>query len=185
MRNLLVIFCVLFLLSCAKKDEMRIPAGEYLVKVGDITITKEDIEGLPESVRQLYVGPQGMERFIDETILYQEALKMGLDKDPGYLRMVEYLKKKALVESLLEKEIAQKVKVGDKEVVDYYNKNKDEFKIKETGRLIELESIKEGLRKQILMEKQKKLFDKYLAQLKKTYKVEINQSLMGQQSPSK
>lgn len=174
-----IVIAFFLILSCAKKEE-RTRSGEYIAKVGNAVITRDDIEAIPESVRHIYMAPQGLERFIDEQILYQEALKKGLDRDEGYLRMVEYLKRKALIERLLDKEIAQKIKITDREVVDYYNKNKEEFKIKETGKFIELDSIKEGLRGQLLMERQRELFDKYLTKLKKAYKVEINEAAIGQ-----
>jgi peptidyl-prolyl cis-trans isomerase C len=167
------------MVSCAPKEEGKKAAdGGYLIKIGDRVITEEDIRAIPDNKRQRYIGTDGFNRFITEQMLYQEALKKGLDKDPEYLKTVEYLKKKALAEILLDREIARNVKVTDQELVDYYNKNKEEFTIKETGRLIEFDSIKENLRQVLLMEKKKTLFDKYMEDLRKRYKVEINEEAM-------
>ncbi len=186
-RFLIVIISIFLIGSCTKKEEeaSSAPRSEQIAKVGDKVITKEDIEAIPEAMRILYLGAEGLERFITEEILYQEALKKGLDKDPEYLKMANYWKRKALIDTLLDKEITKKIKVEDKEIVDYYNKNKEEFKVKETGQYIPLESIKEGLRRQILMEKQKALFDKYMADLKKRYKVEINEALLSAPAETK
>jgi peptidyl-prolyl cis-trans isomerase C len=168
------------MVSCAPKEEEKKAAdGGYLMTIGDMVITEEDIRAIPDSKRQRYIiGPGGLDRFIAEQILYQEALKKGLDKDPEYLKTVQYLKKKALAEILLDREIARNVKVTDQELLDYYNKNKEEFTIRETGRLIEFDSIKENLRQVLLMEKKKTLFDKYMEDLRKRYKVEIKDEAM-------
>lgn len=180
MRKLFVLVMAFFLMvSCAPKEEGKKAAdGGYLIKIGDRVITEDDIRAIPDIKRQRYIGTDGFDRFITEQMLYQEALKKGLDKDPEYLKTVEYLKKKALAEILLDREIARNVKVTDQELVDYYNKNKEEFTIKETGRLIEFDSIKENLRQVLLMEKKKTLFDKYMEDLRKRYKVEINEEAM-------
>lgn len=183
MKIFLVIVVSLFLtVSCAKKDDKKIEGkagGEQIAKVGDMVITKNDILAIPESVKHLYLGPEGLKRFIDKQILYQEALKRGIDKDKEYLKMADYLKQKVLVETLLDKEVTKKVSVEDKEVLDYYKKNKEEFKVKETGQYIPFDTIKEGLRKHLLMEKQKAVFDKYMADLRKKYKVEINEAALA------
>lgn len=180
MRKLFVLVMAFFLMvSCAPKEEGKKAAdGGYLIKIGDRVITEEDIRAIPDRKRQRYVDPGGLDRFIAEQILYQEALKKGLDKDPEYLKTVQYLKKKALAEILLDREIARNVKVTDQELIDYYNKNKEEFTIRETGRLIEFDSIKENLRQVLLMEKKKTLFDKYMEDLRKRYKVEIKDEAM-------
>jgi peptidyl-prolyl cis-trans isomerase C len=180
MRKLFVLVMAFFLMvSCAPKEEGKKAAdGGYLMTIGDRVITEEDIRAIPDRKRHRYVGPGGLDRFIAEQILYQEALKKGLDKDPEYLKTVEYLKKKALAEILLDREIAGNVQVTDQELLDYYNKNKEEFTIKETGRLIEFDSIKENLRQVLLMEKKKTLFDKYMEDLRKRYKVEIKDEAM-------
>jgi peptidyl-prolyl cis-trans isomerase C len=175
MRKLFVLVMAFFLMvSCAPKEEEKKAAKEQIAKIGDKIITKDDIQAIPEAMRQMYLGAEGLERFIVKQILYQEALKKGIDKDPEYLKMVDYWKKKLLVETLLNKEITEKIIIEDKEVAEYYEKNKERFKVKETGQYIPLDSIKEGLRRQLLMEKQKVAFDKYIADLKERYKVEIN-----------
>ncbi len=189
MKNFLVIVISLFLVvSCAKKEEKKavgVARGEQIAKVGDTVITKDDIQAIPEAMRQLYLGAEGLERFVAEQMLYQEALKKGLDKDTEYLKMADYLKRKALVETLLDKEITKKVRVEDKELSDHYKKNKEEFKVKETGQYIPFDNIKEGLRRQILMEKQKAVFDKYMADMKKRYKVEINEAALAAPAETK
>jgi peptidyl-prolyl cis-trans isomerase C len=118
--------------SCTKKQEQQ---GAYLAKVGTVRITQNDLErdikNLPEFAQKLFEGPVGKEKFLDEMIkkelLYQEATKRGLDKDPEYLRKLEEFKKLTLIGQLLEKEIEAKAKVTEQDVKDYYNKHKEEL----------------------------------------------------------
>jgi EpsD family peptidyl-prolyl cis-trans isomerase len=130
--SMLVIAVLCALVSCAKKEEQK---GPYLAKVGSVKITQSDLErdikNLPEFAQKLFEGPGGKEKFLDEMIkkelLYQEATKKGIDKDPEYLQKLEEFKKLTLIGRLLEKEIEAKAKVTDQDVKDYYDKHKNEL----------------------------------------------------------
>jgi len=101
---ILVLAVCCALMACAKKEEQK---GPYLAKVGTVKITQADLErdikNLPEFAQKLFEGPAGKEKFLDEMIkkelLYQEASKRGLDKDPEYLRKLEEFKKLTLIDS--------------------------------------------------------------------------------------
>lgn len=118
--------------ACAKKEEQKVP---YLAKVGNTKITQADLEReikrLPDFAQKLFEGTGGKEKFLDELVkkelLYQEALKKGLDKDAEYQKKVEEFKKLTLIGQLLEKEIEIKAKVTDQDVKEYYEKHKDEL----------------------------------------------------------
>jgi len=127
----LIVLLVFAFNACSKKTETK---GPYLVKVGNAKITEADLErelkNLPEFAQALFAGSSGKERFLDELvkkeILYQEAVKKGIDKDPQYKAKVEDFKKITLVGLLLERVIEEKSKVTPEDVKDYYEKNKDE-----------------------------------------------------------
>jgi len=175
-KKLFVLVMAFFLIaSCAPKKEEK--AG-HLMKIGDKAITEDHIMAIPDRERHRYVGTGGIDRFIAEQILYQEALRKGIDKDPEFLKTLEYFRKKAMIETLLDREIAEKVEVTDKEVIDYYNKNKEEFKVKETGEIVPLDRVKEHLRQMLLMKKHRAAYDKYMEDLRKRYNVEINDEAM-------
>lgn len=126
------VLAIILLFACAKKEEKQ---ASYLAKVGNSVITEADMErelkSLPDFVQKMFEGPGGKEKFLQELIkrelLYQEALKKGIDKDPAYQRKLEDFKKINLVGLLLEKEIESKEKVSDKEIKDYYEKHKEDF----------------------------------------------------------
>jgi EpsD family peptidyl-prolyl cis-trans isomerase len=126
------VLAIILLFACAKKEEKQ---ASYLAKVGNSVITEADLEreikNLPDFVQKMFEGPNGREKFLEELVkrelLYQEALKEGLDKDPAYQKKLEDFKKINLVGILLEKEIESKEKISDKEIRDYYEKHKEDF----------------------------------------------------------
>jgi peptidyl-prolyl cis-trans isomerase C len=127
----LIVLLVFAFNACSKKTETK---GSYLVKVGNAKITEADLDrelkNLPEFAQALFAGSSGKERFLDELvkkeILYQEAVKKGIDKDPQYKAKVEDFKKITLVGLLLERVIEEKSKVTPQDVKEYYEKNKEE-----------------------------------------------------------
>ncbi len=133
---LMSILCASLLFSCTQKAaEKASQQGPVVAKVGSAGITQADFEremkSLPDYAQQLFEGETGKEKFLDEIIkkeiLYQEALKKGLDKSPEFNRKLEEFKKLTLASALLEKEIMSKNKVSEQEVKDYYNKHKEDF----------------------------------------------------------
>jgi peptidyl-prolyl cis-trans isomerase C len=129
----LAVFLIVSLVACSKKETAQ--NGPYLAKVDGAPITKADfdreIQSLPDYAKQMFEGPGGREKFLDEVIkkeiLYQEALKQGIDKSPEFIRKMEDAKKMTLISGLLEQEIMSKSQVTDKEIRDYYDQHKNEF----------------------------------------------------------
>lgn len=130
---LLVLLISVLLISCAKKQEQE--TGAYVARVGKTIITKADIEeefkSLPPQIQKVFEGKEGMERFVDELVkkemLYQEAQKRGLENDAEYKKKLAEFKKLTLISLLLEKEIEDKVKIGEKEARSYYDSHKEDF----------------------------------------------------------
>lgn len=125
------------LLSCSQRQasQKAEQKGEYLAKVGSATISQGDfyneLDSLPEYARTIFQGENGKDKFLEEVIkkniLYQQALKEGLDKDPSFTKKVDEFKKLTLISTLLERQIMTKSKAGDKEVREYYDKHKKDF----------------------------------------------------------
>ncbi len=129
---ILIVSVMLAFFACAKKEEQK---GPFLAKVGKVKITQADLErelkNLPDFAQKIFEESGGKEKFLDELVkkelLYQEALKKGLDKDAKYLRKLEEFKKISLIGQLLEKEIESKTKVTEQEIKNYYDTHKEVF----------------------------------------------------------
>ena len=121
------------LCSCAKQGEQK--SSTYIAKVGSEVITQEDVnrelKGLPPQIQNMFAGPEGAEKFVDELVkrdmLSQEAKKKGFDNDAEYKKKVEEFKKLTLISLLLQKEVEEKAKATDKDVKDYYEAHKAEL----------------------------------------------------------
>ena len=184
MKKFFVLMLVLgfVITGCAKKEEQK---GQYLVKINGVTITKEDlkkeVEALPPFAQKMFEGEEGIARLIDELIkkelLYQEAKKKGLDRDAAYLKKVADSQKLILISALLEKEIEDKAKLSDKDVRDFYEKNKADFMVQ--GKAIEFEKIRDMLAQRLTAQKQKEVFDGYVENLKKSYKIDVNKDAIA------
>lgn len=174
-----------------EKPAGKTNAGDYLAKISDTAITEADLnkelQSLPPSIQQDLKSEGGMKRLLDEMIkkelLYLEAKRKGVDNNESFRERVEEFKKLSMVRLLLEAEIEKKATVSDKEIKDYYNKNKSEFVLKspdgKTGIPVEFEKAKDFIKQRISMEKQQETFDSYLEILKKTYTVKLNTEAIG------
>lgn len=131
----ILILIISFLFICTACTKMEGQKGTYIAKVGKVKIMQADLEremkNLPDFAQQLFKGSEGKERFLNELVkkelLYQEAIKRGLDKNAEYKHKVEDFKKITLIEQLLEKEIEAKTKVTDEDVKAYYDEHKEDF----------------------------------------------------------
>lgn len=135
-RLLLIVLIPLLIIACTKKSERaQQKTGAYVAKVGKTLITEADVErelkALPPQIQKVFEGREGRERFIDELVkkemLFQEAKNRGFENDPEYKQKLDDFKKLTLITLLLEKEIEDKVKIGEKDARSYYETHKEEF----------------------------------------------------------
>ncbi len=125
-----------------------------------------DFSKLPKD-RQKKIIDQAIER----KLLSDKAIKEGIENDPVYKQTLESIKRDLALEIWMKKQYAG-ITVTEKEVKDYYNKNKDKFKMPELvkARHILVKSEKEA--KEIINElkkagKGKKLEEKFIELAKK------------------
>jgi hypothetical protein len=90
--------------------------GKIVARVNGEPIYEEDLRGRP------------LRSVINDEIIYQEGLRRGLDKK--FERQVENFKKGIIVNSIKKEILVNLPKdqnVTDKEIENYYNKNKDKY----------------------------------------------------------
>lgn len=135
---ILIVFTLVFF-SCSKKatsSESKEPVkGKVVIEVGDVKITDEDIkeemEALPEQLKQVVNTKDGKKEFLDSIVkrevIYLEAKKEGLESDSKVIKDLERIKKRLIIDAYLRKKILTEMKVDDKELKAYYEKMKEEF----------------------------------------------------------
>jgi len=100
-----------------------------VAEVNGEPIYLEDVEeiwnSLPESYRAQFPGgiKDLLEQLIRETLLVQQAQKLGLENDPTVLKQLEQIKRQILVTELIKREILNKVQVTDEEIQKEYTSN--------------------------------------------------------------
>lgn len=122
---LLGLLCISFVAFCFGCGGAQ--SGATLVKVGQEKITEGDLNLL------LQVNPrlksrantaggrrQILDNYVEQSLLYQEATKRGVDKDPLVQAKVDLYRKVIVAQGLLEQETKRAVE-------EYYKNHRDEF----------------------------------------------------------
>ncbi|TAN41253.1 MAG: hypothetical protein EPN22_16110 [Nitrospirae bacterium] len=131
--------------GCGGTDDMA-KSSQVLARVGkkEITINsfERQLSNLPESVQKLAVAGKGkqalLEGMINREILYSDAVKKDLEKDPELQRKLDDIKKELIVTTYLQREVLNKITVEDKDAQEYYKAHPDEFKNREEVRLSQI-----------------------------------------------
>lgn len=113
---------------------------EVLVTIGDTTITMSDFEervaNLPEMYREIARKRKALyvEEIINDTLLYQEAVRRGLDRDKDVQKVIEEATRKILIAKLLETEVDSVLEVTDEDIEAYYEENRHRYMTPEVMR---------------------------------------------------
>lgn len=116
------------LYGCAKKQSA---SNKVIATVNGKNITaakfQQEMSKFPPALRSYLETPAGEKRLlkslVDRQILVNEALKEGINKSKSYKSQISDFRKGLLVQLLLHKEVANKVKVTDADAKAYYKKH--------------------------------------------------------------
>ena len=137
---MLALIAALCIVGCSGKKEpvaKSQPAAKVLAKVNGTPITEDDLRLNVRTAHGMAPGGEKL-RALDDVIqaelLYQEGLKLGIDKDPGYLKdiakmekQVANMKRAEIMRRLYNTQIASRVEITNQEAQEYYNKNVDQI----------------------------------------------------------
>lgn len=130
---LVTALALIFSFSCAKKvaegDGWSITAKEF----------RDKYEALPADATPFVASPEGKKRYLDSLILreiiYHEAQKEGITKDPAIINRIEDAKKKVVIEEYLKRKVEGGLSPSQKEKDAFYEENKAAFDNAETIRV--------------------------------------------------
>jgi parvulin-like peptidyl-prolyl isomerase len=108
--------------------------GKVLAKVNGTPIIEEDLSfrlAGPHGGRMAPGDqPKALEDLINEELIYQQGLKIGLDKDPGYQariarieRQLAHVKRAEMTRRVYNTQVAAKVEITNADAKNYYDKN--------------------------------------------------------------
>jgi len=115
--------------------ETALPPETILASFDGQTITLGEFnqlwEQVPEDYKLQLDKSMVLDQMISEKLLIQEAKNMGLEEDEEVLEQIRKITEQILVQTLIEREILDKVKVSNEEIAEYYEENKNDFIEKE------------------------------------------------------
>jgi hypothetical protein len=133
---LLILFTAVFFTGCGKES----PKKQYLARVNDSYFTNDDLDAIIDSGsgRNLYKN-EIIREWINKELLYQEAKNSGVLDNQSFQNLKANSDKELAVTFLVNKLFnEEKIKIEPAEVRDYYEKNKDNFKLFHNAFLINL-----------------------------------------------
>ena len=106
-----------------KKPSVTDPC-DFIVSFDGEKLTLEKIAWLSPQAAGPDMAARFAEHWMGTQLLYEEALRRGMGDDEKLKFVLDWQNKKAYVDELV-KQIRSDVKVTDKEIADYYEKNKE------------------------------------------------------------
>jgi peptidyl-prolyl cis-trans isomerase C len=123
-------------LRAAETAETSQPGEDVIAKVGDQSITWGEVNTMLNSsaIVGLSIPAVGtrerdrtlillLDRFISANLIYLDARKQGLDKDPTYQRDMQRFENAMLSDLYRRREMVGKITVSDQEIRDYFQEN--------------------------------------------------------------
>lgn len=123
-----IVLLVCLHLGCRSKSQN----AQIAAKAGNAVLTREELqkrmtlEGLPLNRENEFI-----ENWINEELLVQEAQRQGIEKTDELKWEIEKVEKQYLINQLIEKTFAEKIRITDSNVSDFYEKNKTIFEADE------------------------------------------------------
>ena len=116
-RILLVVSLVL-MAACKLEDPIIVTVGDSKLRQSEIYTYAPDWDSWGDRERILF-----MQHWIDEELVYQQAVKNGVLKDSALIRMIERTKRKLVADYYMQS-FLDTMMVSDVEKIDFYHKNK-------------------------------------------------------------
>ena len=122
-----LIVCLLLFIGCGRKDSSQQP----LARIDDRTLTLEEVRARLDSSRGVTAAQVGeyARRWINDEILYREAVRRGLDNTESARTQLEEVRRQLAINALLQEEIySDKLQQPTaEEVSQYYSAHNREF----------------------------------------------------------
>jgi len=120
-------FCLALIIGCGNKDSAQSPVA----RIDDRTLTLENVRARLDSSRGVTPAQVGeyARRWINEEILYREAVRRGMDNRESVRAQLEEVRRQLAINALLQDEIytEKSVQSTAEDVSQYYSAHNKEF----------------------------------------------------------
>ncbi|MBI3991296.1 MAG: hypothetical protein HY350_04010 [Candidatus Omnitrophica bacterium] len=178
-RNFVFLSILTFLAGCNPAPQNK----QILAKINNYEITLDEFD---EEFKGSGYDRNGtldtqkdfLNNLINRKLILQDAQKKGLDKDKGFLRMIERFWEQSLLKLAIDKktrETAGSALVTDKEIEDAYNNLVKEGKADKA-----YDQMYQQIKWEITRSKETKALNEWVAQLHKKADIKVNYDLLKQ-----
>ena len=119
--RILFALCVSFFVGCESEDPVIVTVGDSKLHQSEIYTYAPDWDRWGDNERILF-----LQHWIEEELVYQQAVKNGALKDSALVRMLERTKRKIVADYYMQT-FLDTMMVSDGEKIDFYHKNKNLF----------------------------------------------------------
>jgi len=173
-RCIIILLLGIFLSGCSRPAKKE----PVLAKVNNYEITHSEFEeafkesnfGLTDTLES---RKQFLANLINQKLILQEAQKEGLDKENGFLKLIERFWEQSLLKIALDKkskEISGSVRIDEKNIKEAYENMLKEGKTDRT-----YEQMYRQLKWELTGEKESQLMNDWISQLHKKANIKINE----------
>ena len=117
--RILFAFCLVILVACESEDPVIVTVGDSKLHQSEIYTYAPDWDSWGDNERILF-----LQHWIDEELIYQQAIKNGALKDSALVRMLERTKRKIVADYYMQT-FLDTMMVSDGEKIDFYHKNQN------------------------------------------------------------
>lgn len=124
--------CLLCLIFASWMCSSRVDEADIVASVGNTILTREAMskmmswEGMnPEQETEF------IDRWVNRELLFQEAKRLGMDKSEDLSLELDLVEKEHLIQKLMDRTFAEKIRISDEEIGSYYESHREEFTVSE------------------------------------------------------
>ena len=117
--RILLVFSLAMMAGCKTKDPVVVTVGDSKLHQSELYTYAPDWDSWGDRERILF-----LQRWIDEELVYQQAVKAGALKDSALIRMIERTKRKIVADYFMQTFLDTMI-VSDVEKIDFYHKNQN------------------------------------------------------------
>jgi len=170
---------ILFSLYCGKKkiwvakiDGEPISLDEFNVRFEYYLKSKyiQNPEYIPKARTDMEERRACLKDMINEKLILAEAKKLKLHKREDVKNLIKLYTQQIIINAYIEEYLSDDIKVNEKEISEYYEKNKAEF------RGVDPELAKRKIQYQLTLQKYDRKISEILEKLRGKYRIEENEN---------